>query len=127
MQMVEITDKIKDYCEYNGIDYDEYIKKCLTVGFNVIRFGTSPVERIKMENGEDVINKYETVKANEIEQINTEGSVETEPTKKPRKKRTTTKKEEKVVESAKEVEKVVEENAKLPVKKTRKLKIIDND
>ena len=106
MQMAGITDKIKDYCEYNAIDYDEYIEKCLTVGFNVIRFGASPVERIKMENGEDVINKYETVKANEIEQINTEGSVETEPTKKPRKKRTATKKKKKLSNQLKKLRKL---------------------
>ena len=45
--------EIKEYCKLNGINEDTgVINKCILMGFNTFRYGTSPTDNIKRENGE---------------------------------------------------------------------------
>ena len=44
---------IKEYCKLNGInDVAGFITQCILMGFNTFRYGTSPTDNIKRENGE---------------------------------------------------------------------------
>ena len=77
--------EIKEYCKLNGInDVAGFITQCILMGFNTFRYGTSPTDNIKRENGEieskptnrerkekqpDVENKIE-VKKRKIKVIN---------------------------------------------------------
>lgn len=41
---------IKDYCQINNIDdIDSFSKRCLQQGFNIVKFGTSPLDNIQRE------------------------------------------------------------------------------
>ena len=45
--------EIKEYCKLNGInDVAGFITQCILRGFNTFRYGTSPSDNIKRENGE---------------------------------------------------------------------------
>ena len=45
--------EIKEYCKLNGInDVAGFITQCILMGFNTFRYGTSPSDNIKRENGE---------------------------------------------------------------------------
>ena len=45
--------EIKKYCKLNGInDVAGFITQCILMGFNTFRYGTSPTDNIKRENGE---------------------------------------------------------------------------
>lgn len=45
--------EIKEYCKLNGInDAAGFITQCILMGFNTFRYGTSPSDNIKRENGE---------------------------------------------------------------------------
>ena len=45
--------EIKEYCKINGInDVAGFITQCILMGFNTFRYGTSPTDNIKRENGE---------------------------------------------------------------------------
>ena len=45
--------EIKEYCKLNGInDVAGFITQCTLSGFNTFRYGTSPTDNIKRENGE---------------------------------------------------------------------------
>ena len=45
--------EIKEYCKLNGInDVAGFITQCILMGFNAFRYGTSPTDNIKRENGE---------------------------------------------------------------------------
>lgn len=45
--------EIKEYCKLNGInDVAGFITQCILMGFNTFRYGTSPTDNIKRENGE---------------------------------------------------------------------------
>ena len=45
--------EIKEYCQLNGInDVAGFITQCILMGFNTFRYGTSPTDNIKRENGE---------------------------------------------------------------------------
>lgn len=45
--------EIKEYCKLNGInDVAWFITQCILRGFNTFRYGTSPSDNIKRENGE---------------------------------------------------------------------------
>ena len=45
--------EIKEYCKLNGInDVAGFITQCILRGFNTFRYGTSPTDNIKRENGE---------------------------------------------------------------------------
>ena len=45
--------EIKEYCKLNGInDVAGFITQCILIGFNTFRYGTSPTDNIKRENGE---------------------------------------------------------------------------
>ena len=48
-----ITSKqIKEYCSINSIDNIEgFCVECLMKGFSIEKFGNSPLDKIKMENG----------------------------------------------------------------------------
>lgn len=46
-----INEDIKKYCEMNNIsDIDAFTLKCLIQGFNIIKYGLSPVDNIKKQN-----------------------------------------------------------------------------
>ena len=45
--------EIKEYFKLNGInDVAGFITQCILMGFNTFRYGTSPTDNIKRENGE---------------------------------------------------------------------------
>lgn len=54
-----ITSKqIKEYCSINSIDNIEgFCVECLIKGFSIEKFGNSPLDKIKMENGIDTEKK----------------------------------------------------------------------
>ena len=50
---VQLEKEIKEYCKLNGInDVAGFITQCILMGFNTFRYGTSPTDNIKRENGE---------------------------------------------------------------------------
>lgn len=49
----ELNEEIEDYCSLNEIsDVDEFKYKCLLTGFNIERYGLSPGDNVKRQNGE---------------------------------------------------------------------------
>lgn len=67
-----ITSKqIKEYCSINSIDNIEgFCVECLMKGFSIEKFGNSPLDKIKMENGIDTEKKErESVKNENIKKI----------------------------------------------------------
>ena len=67
-----ITSKqIKEYCSINSIDNIEgFCVECLMKGFSIEKFGNSPLDKIKMENGIDTEKKeQESVKNEKIKKI----------------------------------------------------------
>lgn len=67
-----ITSKqIKEYCSINSIDNIEgFCVECLIKGFSIEKFGNSPLDKIKMENGIDTEKKErESVKNENIKKI----------------------------------------------------------
>ena len=67
-----ITSKqIKEYCSINSIDNIEgFCVECLMKGFSIEKFGNSPLDKIKMENGIDTEKKeQESVKNEKINKI----------------------------------------------------------
>ena len=67
-----ITSKqIKEYCSINSIDNIEgFCVECLMKGFSIEKFGNSPLDKIKMENGIDTEKKeQESVKNENINKI----------------------------------------------------------
>ena len=67
-----ITSKqIKEYCSINSIDNIEgFCVECLMKGFSIEKFGNSPLDKIKMENGIDTEKKeQEAVKSENIKKV----------------------------------------------------------
>ena len=67
-----ITSKqIKEYCSINSIDNIEgFCVECLMKVFSIEKFGNSPLDKIKMENGIDTEKKeQESVKNENIKKI----------------------------------------------------------
>ena len=66
-----ITKQIKEYCSLNSIDDIEgFCVKCLMKGLSIEKFGNSPLDKIKMENGEDTEKKeQEAVKSENIKKV----------------------------------------------------------
>ena len=67
-----ITSKqIKEYCSINSIDNIEgFCVECLMKGFSIEKFGNSPLDKIKMENGIDTEKKeQESVKNENVKKI----------------------------------------------------------
>jgi hypothetical protein len=53
----EIITNILEYCKINDIkDSDEIINKCLITGFNILKYGTSPIENMKKANKKKMIS-----------------------------------------------------------------------
>ena len=49
-KLEEIIENIRLYCNLNEIENtEEFIVKCLTDGFNIARYGTSPFDNSKRE------------------------------------------------------------------------------
>lgn len=51
--------EIMEYCELNNInDVSKFTYDCLLSGFNIVRYGNSPIDNIKRQNGEinDAVN-----------------------------------------------------------------------
>ena len=63
--------EIKEYCKLNGInDVAGFITQCILSGFNTFRYGTSPADNIKRENGEiesNPTNRERKEKQSEVE------------------------------------------------------------
>ena len=59
--------QIRQYCELNEIDdINAFANRCLSQGFNIIKFGTSPRDNVEREiNGIKDIKKNETRKKKE--------------------------------------------------------------
>ena len=53
--------QIRQYCELNDIDdINAFANRCLSQGFSIIKFGTSPIDNIERENkGIKDLNKDE--------------------------------------------------------------------
>ena len=50
---VLIEKEINEYCKLNNInDIEGFITQCILKGFNTFRYGVSPSDNIKKENGE---------------------------------------------------------------------------
>ncbi len=67
-----ITSKqIKEYCAINSIDNIEgFCVECLMKGFSIEKFGNSPLDKIKMENGIDTEKKeQESVKNENVKKV----------------------------------------------------------
>lgn len=66
-----ISKQINEYCSLNSIDnIEEFSIKCLMKGFSIEKFGNSPLDKIKMENGEDTEKKeQESVKSENIKKV----------------------------------------------------------
>ena len=48
----KLKGEIEDYCVLNNIsDVDGFINKCLLNGFNIERYGLSPSDNVKKQNG----------------------------------------------------------------------------
>ena len=66
--------EIKEYCKLNGInDVAGFITQCILRGFNTFRYGTSPADNIKRENGKieyKPTNKDRKEKQPEVENKN---------------------------------------------------------
>lgn len=44
--------EIKEYCQLNGIkDSSKFITQCMLIGFNISKYGTSPGDNIRRQNG----------------------------------------------------------------------------
>ncbi len=73
---------IKDYCQLNSIDdIDGFSKRCLQQGFNIVKFGTSPLDNIKREqNGIIDIEKPKKIKNEKPSRKETREFVETKET-----------------------------------------------
>ena len=66
-----ISKQINEYCSLNSIDNIEgFCVECLMKGFSIEKFGNSPLDKIKMENGEDTEKKeQEAVKSENIKKV----------------------------------------------------------
>lgn len=67
-----ITSKqIKEYCSINSINNIEgFCVECLMKGFSIEKFGNSPLDKIKMENGIDAEKKeQESVKNENVKKV----------------------------------------------------------
>ena len=66
-----ISKQINEYCSLNSIDnIEEFSIKCLMKGFSIEKFGNSPLDKIKMENGEYTEKKeQEAVKSENIKKV----------------------------------------------------------
>ena len=66
-----ITKQIKEYCSLNSIDDIEgFCVKCLMKGLSIEKFGNSPLDKIKMENGEDTEKKeQESIKSENVKKV----------------------------------------------------------
>ena len=67
--------EIKEYCKLNGInDVAGFITQCILMGFNTFRYGTSPMDNIKRENGE--IESKPTNRERKVKQPEVENKIE---------------------------------------------------
>lgn len=54
---VKLEKEIKEYCLLNNItDIPGFITQCMLRGFNIFRYGLSPSDNIKRQNGEIIDN-----------------------------------------------------------------------
>ena len=74
--------QLRQYCSLNGIeDINAFANRCLSQGFNIIKFGTSPIDNIERESkGIKDVPKAVEVKKEDIKKI-AEEIVEVEPNK----------------------------------------------
>ena len=46
-----LEDEIKKFCEVNGVtEYNDFFVSCIRNGFNIAKFGTSPMDNFNKEN-----------------------------------------------------------------------------
>ena len=69
--------QIRQYCELNEIDdINAFANRCLSQGFNIVKFGTSPKDNAERENkGIKDIKKINGRKENNIKQVEKEPSI----------------------------------------------------
>lgn len=76
-----VIKEIKNYCQLNNIvDSELFVIQCLTKGFNIAKYGTSPMENHKIENNIDIVPQNDKV----IEDVKKEEIVDI-PKKEPKK------------------------------------------
>lgn len=58
----DIEKDIREYCDINNIsDVESFICSCLLKGFNIERYGLSPIDNIRRQNCENDENADSTV------------------------------------------------------------------
>ena len=84
-----VINTIKDYCELNEIeDINAFANRCLSQGFNIVKFGISPKDNVEREtNGIKDIKKTNGKKEVDIKGVEEQPTIEREES-------TTVKKEE---------------------------------
>ena len=55
---IKLIKEISEYCEYNNIDINDFVNKCIDIGFNVSKYGYSPIDNMKKEKN-NIKNKVE--------------------------------------------------------------------
>ena len=130
---IKLIKEISEYCEYNNIDINDFVNKCIDIGFNVSKYGYSPIDNMKKEKNniknniennekestrkeikESVLNEDETAKEKNI--VNEDNGKHEEQTV-----RNTEERETGVKEEIKRDEEAVEIKPK-----KRRVKIIKN-
>lgn len=85
-----LEDEIKKFCEVNGVtEYNDFFVSCIRNGFNIAKFGTSPMDNFNKENKPfkiDEINIRQSEKKELAEENQTNGSEQKESVK-PKEKR----------------------------------------
>lgn len=70
-----LEDEIKKFCEINNItDYNDFFVSCIRNGFNIAKFGTSPMDNFKKENKPFKIDEIDIRPSKEKEPVKEDGS-----------------------------------------------------
>ena len=80
--LIEIKkiDGIIEYCKLNSLDLDDFVNKCVNIGFTIERYGYSPIDNFRRENN-IILNKVENEKESTREKIEERVLNEVETTK----------------------------------------------
>ena len=130
--LIEIKkiDGIIEYCKLNSLDLDDFVNKCVNIGFTIERYGYSPIDNFRRENN-IILNKVENEKESTREKIEERVLNEVETTKEKNvvnendgkhEEQTVRDTGEKKTDNKEEIEKNKEKPKK--VNKKRKIKVI---
>lgn len=107
--------QIRQYCELNEIeDINAFANRCLSQGFSIIKFGSSPMDNIEREN--------KGIKDIDKDEYKRQTKQDAQPSRKEERKRVVEETIER--ESTKEDVKEKEEEVKEPTPIVRKIRVI---